>query len=81
MNGGRPLVSKHTAEGLAVRTALLEKVFGAIPSTPRGATRDDVLDAYAVLWTAERFAAGVHREFGSEVPQRDARGLLMRIVA
>ena len=81
MNGGAPLVSKHTVEGRAVRTALLERVFGQIPSTPRGATRDDVLDAYAVLWTAERFAAGLHRELAGEVGQRDQRGLLMRIVA
>ena len=80
MNGGTPLVSKHSAEGRAVRTALLETVFGALPPTPRGAARDDVLDAYAVLWTAERFAAGLHRDLGAEVGQRDERGLLMRIV-
>ena len=78
MNGGRPLVSKHTAEGREVRTALLEGVFGALPPTPRGAARDDVLDAYAVLWSAERFAAGLHHELGAG--QRDERGLLMRIV-
>ncbi len=81
MNSGKPLVSKHTAEGRAVRTALLEQVFGPLPSTPRGATRDDVLDAYAVLWTAERFAGGQHRDLGGDVGQRDERGLLMRIVA
>lgn len=80
MNGDRVLSSKHTADGLERRTALLETHFGALPTTPRGATRDDVLDAYAVLWTAERYAAGLHREFGGEPQQRDARGLLMRIV-
>ena len=80
MHGGQPLVSKHTAEGRADRTALLEREFGALPDTPRGASRDDVLDAYAVLWTAERFAQGVHRELRGEDHQRDERGLLMRIV-
>jgi predicted RNase H-like nuclease/RimJ/RimL family protein N-acetyltransferase len=80
MNGGSPLVSKHSADGLAARAALIEREFGAIPPTPRGAARDDVLDAYAVLWTAERFAHGQHRELGVEPRQRDERGLLMRIV-
>ena len=45
----------------------------------RGARFDDVLDAYAVLWTTERFARGEHVSFGDGA--RDERGILMRIVA
>jgi predicted RNase H-like nuclease len=75
--GGEPPPSKHTPEGLAVRAALLRAEFGTIAPL-RGARLDDVLDAYAVLWTAERFARGEHVTFGDG--QRDARGILMRIV-
>jgi Protein of unknown function (DUF429) len=42
--------------------------------------RDDLLDAYAVLWTALRFARGPghYRELGDS--ERDAYGLRQRIV-
>jgi predicted RNase H-like nuclease len=78
MAGGAPLPSKHTAEGLTTRAALLLPEFGPVAPL-RGARFDDVLDAYAVLWSAERFARGEHVSFGDGA--RDERGILMRIVA
>ena len=79
MNGGVPLSSKKSAEGVALRTSLLTARFGTLPPRPRGARIDDLLDAYAVLWSTERFVAGTARVFGDG--ERDARGLLMRIIA
>ena len=60
-------------------------VFGAIVDIrPRGARVDDVLDAFAVLWSAERFARGEHVVLGRDAQQglvmHDERGLPMRIV-
>ena len=81
MNGGRPLSTKHDAAGLAARAALIEAEFGPVAMRLPGAARDDILDAYAALWSAERFARGEHRQFPGDHEQRDARGLLMRIVA
>lgn len=78
MNGGQPLAPKKTAAGRDLRTALLSKHFD-LPATPRGAARDDLLDAYALLWVAERVARGEHVVFTDG--SRDARGLLMRIVS
>jgi predicted RNase H-like nuclease len=78
MCSGDPLPSKHTREGIQLRMALLEQEFGTVKATPRGAKLDDVLDAYAVLWSTERFLAGVHRTFGED--ERDERNLPMRIV-
>jgi predicted RNase H-like nuclease len=84
MNGGHPLASKHTRAGLEQRAACIDAAFRvpdlAWQRPPSGATRDDVLDAYAVLWSAERFTAGAHRELPGDAEQRDGRGLLMRIV-
>lgn len=76
---GRPLVSKHTADGVEERSRLLADRFDLPKTTPLGAARHDLLDAYAVLWSAERFATGRYRSFGQG--ERDERGLLMRIVA
>jgi predicted RNase H-like nuclease len=80
MNGGRVLPSKQSHDGIALRTASIERVLGPTPAAVRGARRDDVLDAYAVLWTAERFARGTHRVMPAGSDQRDDRGLPMRIV-
>ena len=63
---------------MAARAALLAPEFGDVRPLP-GARFDDVLDAHAVLWSAERFARGAHVTFGDG--RRDARGILMRIVA
>ena len=80
MNGERPLASKHTEDGREHRAQLTRHWFGLVPQAPRGARVDDVLDAYAVLWSTERFARGEHRTMPSSLEQRDRRGLIMRIV-
>lgn len=78
-NGGEVIpASKHTADGLAARRRLVEDHFGSIAATPRGASEDDVLDAYAALWTAERIAAGRAQSLGDA--RFDVTGLPMRIV-
>lgn len=76
---GRSLPSKHTREGLSARAALVERHLGITPEAVRGAGMDDVLDAYAALWTTERFASGAHMAL-PDVPVRDRWGTLMRIV-
>jgi predicted RNase H-like nuclease len=76
---GAPLPSKHTADGIERRRGLLLPRFGAVvDDRPRGAAADDVLDAYAVLWSAERFARGEHLTLGDG--SVDELGLPMRIV-
>jgi predicted RNase H-like nuclease len=78
MSGGSPLPSKHTAVGIDIRRALITAEFGPLPPTPGGARIDDVLDAYAVLWSTERFTRQQHRSFGDGA--RDERDLPMRII-
>ena len=74
-----PLPSKHTSDGLRARRALLRPLFGElVEARPRGAEADDVLDAFAVLWSVERFCRGDHIEHGDGT--RDACGLPMRII-
>lgn len=80
MNGDRPLPSKHTSIGLVERTNLIRQWLGVEPARVHGAGHDDVLDAYALLWTAERFQRGEHRTFPAGAIERDERGLAMRIV-
>jgi predicted RNase H-like nuclease len=76
---GRPLPPKRTDEGRDVRRRLLQELFGPIVTTRlRYARTDDVLDAFAVLWSTERFARGEHVTHGGSA--RDSRGLPMRIV-
>jgi predicted RNase H-like nuclease len=79
------VASKHTPAGVAARSALLAAVFGeiaiadllqAVPQ--REAKTDDVLDALAALWTAERIRDGVARSLPAEV-KPDAVGLDMVI--
>jgi predicted RNase H-like nuclease len=78
LNGDQSLPSKKSNEGEKKRRQLLADHF-AMPSTaPKGAAVDDMLDAYAVLWSAMRFRRGEHRVFGDG--QRDTRGIEMRIV-
>ncbi len=78
-NDGAPIgASKHTRDGIAARRALATRHFGELPPTPRGAHEDDLLDAFAALWTAERIAAGRARELGDA--HVDVTGLPMRIV-
>jgi len=80
MNGETPVLSnKHTPEGEAERRQLLRGADIAIPGgPPRGAKRDDLLDACAALWSARRIVAGT----GQRVPEHppvDSRGLRMEI--
>ena len=76
---GARLPSKHTADGIERRRGLLLPRFGpVVDARPRGAAADDVLDAYAVLWSAERFARGEHLTLGDG--SVDELGLPMRIV-
>jgi predicted RNase H-like nuclease len=78
MNGDRNLMSKKTSDGRDARRGLLSDHFDLPSSAPRGAAIDDMLDAYAVLWSVQRFERGEHRVFGDG--QRDSRGIEMRIV-
>ena len=76
---GTALPSKHTLEGRLVREALLRPLFGdLIDVRLRDAGPDDVLDAFAVLWSVERFLRSEHIEHGDGA--RDRYGLPMRIV-
>lgn len=84
LNGGHgngAVASKHTAQGLAERLALLVGQFGDAPvrlllgAVPRrSAKADDVMDALVALWTAERIAAGMACSLPSPVVP-DATGL------
>lgn len=85
MNGGAGLAhSKKTAEGRAERLALLAPTFGDAPERAgRGIARsalalDDVLDAFAALWSARRVASGAAHRL-PEPPPLDAHGLPMAI--
>lgn len=71
--------SKHGEPGKKFRREALERAFGEVATSLRGAKPDDVLDAYAVFWSALRFARGEHRVIGSDPD--DACGLPIRIVA
>jgi predicted RNase H-like nuclease len=63
---GRDLPPKRTAAGFDERRALIESVFGPVDTKLAGAARDDVLDAYAVLWSVERHQRGEHMVLGDE---------------
>ncbi len=71
LNGAPLRFPKKTREGLAERRALV----GPVPKLA-GATEDDVLDACALLWSAQRTE---RRGLGNG--ERDARGLRCEIVA
>jgi predicted RNase H-like nuclease len=75
--------SKRTAEGRAERvSALRASGFGdvtqVVDAPPAGATRDDVLDALALAWTARRYVAASARRLGGET---DESGLRMEVIA
>ena len=84
LNGGKPLVSKHAAEGIKARRRLLRDA-GFIrldewlaQARKLHAKTDDILDACALLLTAQR----IYRGDAVALPQsvaRDARGLRMAI--
>jgi len=77
LNGGPLRFAKKLPDGQEERRRLLRPVFGELPPVP-GAARDDVLDAYVLLWSARRMARNEARVLGSG--ERDARGLTCEIV-
>lgn len=83
MNRGVPLESKHNIHGNGQRLALARDHF---PDFDRNwqksavGIRKDILDAYALLWTAQRISLGRERGFPEEF-ERDGFGLPMQIVA
>ncbi len=86
MNGGQALpVSKHEAAGLEFRRVLLERELGVslrdfVLATRRwrGAALDDVYDALACLWSAQRILAGMAQRVPAD-PPADRFGLPMEI--
>ncbi len=75
---GAVLPPKRTLEGRQARLVALEAEFGPIELRLAGARPDDVLDAYALLWTAMRHEAGTSVCLSGD--ETDRRGLVMRIV-
>jgi predicted RNase H-like nuclease len=77
---------KKSGQGFLERLQLVERHFGPVfddlrRSVPRrAATDDDILDALAALWTAERVLKGTAIVLPAE-PKRDAYGLPMEMVA
>ena len=85
MNGGAPVAQgKRTPAGRAQRRALLEAQLGAVVrAADARALRcqpDDLLDAFAALWSAERIARGTALALPAD-PPRDAHGIAMSISA
>lgn len=84
---GRPLEhAKKRPAGRRERLALVSRHFGAKAfervreaHPRRDVADDDILDAFAALWTAERILAGSAHTL-PEHPPRDACGLPMQIV-
>ena len=78
--------SQPHAPGLALRARLLSAsgfpIGRLMAETERlaGSGDDDLIDAAACAWSAERIAAGRARSFPDD-PPRDGRGLLMAIEA
>ena len=71
---------KKTVRGAGQRIAALARwldVGEALGDLPSGARLDDVLDALAAAWSAQRWAAGTAEVLGEEV---DDRGRPMRVV-
>ena len=85
--GGQPMRhGKKSEAGKEERRELLEPIFGGWVQAALADRRhvasaeDDILDAFAALWTAERIAQGVARTI-PPVPPKDSFGLPMRMVA
>lgn len=86
-NGDRAVQApKKTREGNAVRRRLVDRHFGAdaYPGVraaflKKHVADDDILDAFAALWSAERILRGVAATLPPDPPS-DRFGLPMRIV-
>ena len=74
---------KKSAAGAVERLTALRAscpwLGGDAPRPPRGARRDDLVDALAVAWTAARIAAGAAAALPA-VPERDRHGLRMEML-
>jgi predicted RNase H-like nuclease len=86
-NAGAAMVDgKKSLRGQEARRALVESVYGdALRSMirsqfGRGFAMDDLLDAFAALWTCERVMEGQARTFPLN-PKKDSAGLSMEMVA
>ena len=86
LNGGCAITQpKRTDVGKDVRLVLLQKHgFGSLSSEavqpiPPGVETDDMLDACAACWTAERILIGTAVCIPSACPARDSRGLSMEM--
>jgi predicted RNase H-like nuclease len=86
-NDGKAMAHrKKSSAGRAEREALVKPVYGAAYSEaqarlPRGQyDNDDLLDAFAALWTGERVFEGNEQVMPAEPPV-DSYGLRMEIVA
>jgi predicted RNase H-like nuclease len=85
-NGGKPIVeSKKSYQGMSVRRGLIKSHFGedAIQLVrqrhPTSAVADDdIYDAFATLWTAERIRLGIAKAIPDR-PEVDSCGLPMAI--
>jgi predicted RNase H-like nuclease len=80
---GTPMAHyKRTGEGHTERLRALSGVFPDVEvhaaTRVAGTSPDDVLDAFAVAWTARRWSAGIHIRLGGA---KDERGLRMEIIA
>jgi predicted RNase H-like nuclease len=72
--------SKKTARGAGQRIAALARWLDpavGLADLPAGARLDDVLDALAAAWSAQRWASGDAEVIGEET---DDRGRPMRVV-
>ncbi len=86
-NGGEPMAhNKKTKDGRAERRTLVESHFGPDAFTSvrsqflkKVAADDDILDAFAALWTAERIVAGRALTLPYP-PPLDSEGLRMEMV-
>lgn len=84
MNNDSPIPNgKRSEDGFITRLELLNRVFpgwNIEQGRPRGVGRDDVLDAFAALWTARRILSGDAASIPNDAAlERDATGLAMQI--
>jgi predicted RNase H-like nuclease len=83
LNGGEPLPGKRLADGHRQRLDLLRRTWPDVEAVaaaaPAPAQPDDVLDALVCAVVARRWRDGAAMVLGDG--QRDARNILMRIVA
>jgi predicted RNase H-like nuclease len=87
MNRHSPLPDgKKTGAGQARRLNLLQPHFGSFVNSALeagkqpGCANDDILDAFAAMWTAERIVRGTASQI-AHPPRVDSFGLSMEIVA